>query len=621
MTFHALRALTAVLLLLTFAPGAWAQVTIISSSRVAALATAAGNANAENFAAGLWQPTLAVPGDPSSAIINSNVASSQITFGMNWSSQSNPGGALPGAVAQMQVQFSVASATQLNFSRSNAGPASSALTIADSLGGTIVSPGQPDGSTTVSTGTYTLTYLLTCPVLASGNNSFTITFGAPPPPPASPFAFTYQGRVNFGGASPPARLDVQYAFFTTDTGATQTPGLSGGTINSVTRPADGLINLLLDPGAPFPADPVHLELRVRPEGGGPFTTLSPRTLITPTPKATFAINAQQAQIAQNALGLSSTERVFLGGSLSDLNNSPGLWLRGVPTNTDIAFFGLRDPNNAGLFGRFSGWSFVMNSSTGYVGIGRGYNDANISPQFEVDVRSDSDTQLALTSSNGGRTWSLQSSQGNYGSGSQFNGAFQIVDRTVGAARMLIDTNGNTGVGTTTPVQRLDVAGNVRANALVYSAPVTSHVSIGDAAWRPRQGSTSVSGVGLGNGGVSLTSGDQFGAVAELHLPNGATIQSITCHFTDNDAAQDLNFRLLINNYNSYLFTNGLGSSSGAAANARSFSSAAVAGTVINNASNYYQILCTPVGSPFGQWTPNLAIRGVVVTYTLPGPGH
>jgi hypothetical protein len=85
------------------------------------------------------------------------------------------------------------------------------------------------------------------------------------------------------------------------------------------------------------------------------------------------------------------------------------------------------------------------------------------PQFNIHVGSASDTQIAATGGAGGRTWSIQSSAGSYPVGSQFNGSFQIIDRTINVARVLIDTNGNLGVGVTAPSQRLHVAGNVLAN--------------------------------------------------------------------------------------------------------------------------------------------------------------
>jgi hypothetical protein len=103
----------------------------------------------------------------------------------------------------------------------------------------------------------------------------------------------------------------------------------------------------------------------------------------------------------------------------------------------------------------------VTSFAGNLGIGT----TTPSTQFALEAVSGSDTQIALTGgpATGGviprRTWSIQSSNVTAPQ-SQLTGSFQIVDRTVGASRMLIDTNGNVGIGTTTPSQRLTVSGNM-----------------------------------------------------------------------------------------------------------------------------------------------------------------
>jgi hypothetical protein len=56
-------------------------------------------------------------------------------------------------------------------------------------------------------------------------------------------------------------------------------------------------------------------------------------------------------------------------------------------------------------------------------------------------------------------------QATYESASGTNSGFQIYDNTVGARRMVIDANGNMGIGTSAPDYSLDVAGNINSDGL------------------------------------------------------------------------------------------------------------------------------------------------------------
>lgn len=95
--------------------------------------------------------------------------------------------------------------------------------------------------------------------------------------------------------------------------------------------------------------------------------------------------------------------------------------------------------------------------TGNVGVG------TTSPQFPLHVVTPSDTQIGLNAGAGGRTWSIQSSAGNYGAGSPLNGSFQIIDRSATAARMMFTADGRVAINNTTPRAdvTLDVNGNIR----------------------------------------------------------------------------------------------------------------------------------------------------------------
>lgn len=84
------------------------------------------------------------------------------------------------------------------------------------------------------------------------------------------------------------------------------------------------------------------------------------------------------------------------------------------------------------------------------------------PATAMHIVSSSDTELSLESAANHRRWTFQASGGTDGVG--LGGSFQIIDRTAVAARMVITTNGNIGIGTGAPGTKLEVAGEVTMTA-------------------------------------------------------------------------------------------------------------------------------------------------------------
>ncbi|MDW7980770.1 MAG: tail fiber domain-containing protein [Verrucomicrobiales bacterium] len=99
-------------------------------------------------------------------------------------------------------------------------------------------------------------------------------------------AFTYQGRLTAGNNPASGLYDFQFSVFDTAAGGT----LIGGPYTNVAVPVtNGLFTAILDFGAAvFTGEPRWLEIAVRTNGSGGFTTLTPRQQITAAPYAIMA---------------------------------------------------------------------------------------------------------------------------------------------------------------------------------------------------------------------------------------------------------------------------------------------------------------------------------------------
>src|ERR1017187_3443228 len=114
--------------------------------------------------------------------------------------------------------------------------------------------------------------IATCSLLVTVNSA-----------PAQGTAFTYHGRLNDAASPATGSYDLEFAIYDALASGSQI----GGTL---TRPAtavnNGLFTVTLDFGAGvFNGPPRWLEIGVRINGGGAFTTLIPRQQIMATPYA------------------------------------------------------------------------------------------------------------------------------------------------------------------------------------------------------------------------------------------------------------------------------------------------------------------------------------------------
>ncbi len=101
-------------------------------------------------------------------------------------------------------------------------------------------------------------------------------------------AFTYQGRLNSGTNAAAGIYDLR---FTTYDSAGAGTLIAGPLTNSATGVTNGLFIVTLDFGASFAGADRWLEIGVRTNGSGTFTTLSPRQKVTPVPYAVYSAGA------------------------------------------------------------------------------------------------------------------------------------------------------------------------------------------------------------------------------------------------------------------------------------------------------------------------------------------
>jgi hypothetical protein len=112
-------------------------------------------------------------------------------------------------------------------------------------------------------------------------------------------AFTYQGRLNSGTNPATGLYDLRFAIYDGASAGTQQGLLI---TNNATGVTNGLFTVTLDFGNQFNGANRWLDIAVRTNGGGSFTTLSPRQALTPTPYAVTAANVVSGGIPAGNYG-------------------------------------------------------------------------------------------------------------------------------------------------------------------------------------------------------------------------------------------------------------------------------------------------------------------------------
>ncbi len=238
-------------------------------------------------------------------------------------------------------------------------------------------------------------------------------------------AFTYQGRLNDNGVAANGSYDLRFAVFDAVTGGNQA-GVAR--TNLATGVTNGVFAVTLDFGGIFTGASYWLDIGVRTNGAGTFVGLTPRQPLLPVPYAMFANTAGNLSgtVSNSALPASpSFSGTVSGGSFS----GSGANLTSI---------------NAG---NISSGTLADARLSGNVALRAGGNTFTETQVFDGQIRLDTTNGFS------------QSSSGNF----YIDAPFLV------GGRVAVLENGNVGVGVTSPIQKLQVAG---------TATVTGSVGIG-----------------------------------------------------------------------------------------------------------------------------------------------
>jgi hypothetical protein len=248
-------------------------------------------------------------------------------------------------------------------------------------------------------------------------------------------AFTYQGRLNDGAASANGLYDFKFVLFDS---INPNSDFVGPITNSAVNVSNGLFTVVLDFGEDvFRGHPnFFLEIWVRPTGASTdFFTLTPRQHITPTP---YAIHAGTATTATALVDGSVSTVNGLGG---DVTLMPGQNVV-IFTNGNRVFISVPTGGN----GPWAGAETNIYYEGGFVGIG------TIFPDRPLAIAGAGPANEWLSFRNGGATrWHINNR--NFG--------WNLAETGAADGRLFVAAGGNIGVGTESPLAKLDVRGLIR----------------------------------------------------------------------------------------------------------------------------------------------------------------
>jgi len=144
--------------------------------------------------------------------------------------------------------------------------------------------------------------------------------------------FTYQGFLNDGSAPANGNYDFRFRLYSDPDGSNQ---VGSALFRANVAVQKGLFTVQLDFGNVWTGEPRYLEISVRRAGTGSYTVLSPLVMITYTPYAIFARQAQSAQQVPWS-GITGIPPGFADGIDNDTTYTAGAGLTLTGTTFRIA---------------------------------------------------------------------------------------------------------------------------------------------------------------------------------------------------------------------------------------------------------------------------------------------
>ena len=207
-------------------------------------------------------------------------------------------------------------------------------------------------------------------------------------------AFTYQGRLNDGGNPATGLYDLRFGLYDAASGG----GQQGNLVTNSTTVSNGLFTTTLDFGNQFNGTDRWLEISLRTNSNGAFTTLSPRQAITATPYATSAKNAETAtHLVGNGANLTALNATNLTSGTLPLTRLSGITDQQMTATTWLLATNL-DGGNAGTLNGLTATNFWR--STGNAGTTPGIHFLGTTDNQELQFRVNNTIGLRLLATAG-----------------------------------------------------------------------------------------------------------------------------------------------------------------------------------------------------------------------------